>query len=269
MKTPFPWFGGKTTKARWILDHLPGHHAYIELYGGSGAVLFAKPRSPVEVYNDLDGGLVHFYRTLQDPAQLESLIDRLSRVIYSRQLYNEYRRSWEVEEDPVERAAQWYYVARASFSGNFGASWSWSVTGRNYNEPARQWMVALQTLPEWHHRLQGVAIEQAPALGIIKNYDRPTTCFYADPPYVPETRKAGKYRYEMDLDDHRQLVATLLAVKGSVVLSGYDHPVYAPLEAAGWSKATKEVYLTAHNRLNAPNQMGKECLWIHTANEIK
>ena len=39
---------------------------YVEPFAGSLAVLFAKPRARHEIVNDLDGGLVTFFRVLRD-----------------------------------------------------------------------------------------------------------------------------------------------------------------------------------------------------------
>jgi D12 class N6 adenine-specific DNA methyltransferase len=53
-----------------LIARIP-HRVYIEPYAGSAAVLFAKPRSPVEIINDLDDQVVNFFRVLRDhPAAL-------------------------------------------------------------------------------------------------------------------------------------------------------------------------------------------------------
>jgi DNA adenine methylase len=43
MKKPFPWYGGKEALANQLLSLLPRHQVYVEVFGGSGALLFAKP----------------------------------------------------------------------------------------------------------------------------------------------------------------------------------------------------------------------------------
>jgi len=53
----FPFPGGKSYLAPWIIEHFPEHKCYVEVFGGSGAVLVNKPESHTEVYNDLDGDL--------------------------------------------------------------------------------------------------------------------------------------------------------------------------------------------------------------------
>jgi DNA adenine methylase len=42
--------------------------------GGADSVLLRKPRSKVEVYNDLDDEIVGIFRILQSPAQCARLI---------------------------------------------------------------------------------------------------------------------------------------------------------------------------------------------------
>jgi len=48
-------------------------------------MLFAKPPSPVEVYNDLDSGLVNFFRVLRDPDKFEEFHRKVSLTPYARE----------------------------------------------------------------------------------------------------------------------------------------------------------------------------------------
>ncbi len=67
MLTPIKYIGSKVTLAPLIIDLMPAHTCYVEVFGGSGAVLFAKHPEPEEVYNDYNDHLVSMYRTLRDP----------------------------------------------------------------------------------------------------------------------------------------------------------------------------------------------------------
>ena len=70
---------------------------------------------------------------------------------------------------------------------------------------------------------------------VIEIWDSPETTFYLDPPYVLETRgNRAYYAYEQPIEHHEALVGLLLPIKGCVVLSGYEHPVYEPLSEDGW-----------------------------------
>ena len=65
-RPPFAYFGGKTRLAPLIAAAMPSHEHYVEPFGGSLAVLLAKPRSRMETVNDLDGDLMTFWRVLRD-----------------------------------------------------------------------------------------------------------------------------------------------------------------------------------------------------------
>ena len=50
-----------------------------------------------------------------------------------------------------------------------------------------------------------------------------------------------QYRYEMNEQDHIDLLAALLQHKGSVILSGYPSELY-DRELSGWSRITRKAY---------------------------
>jgi DNA adenine methylase len=91
MKPPIAYYGGKTYQAPWILDVMKRYDfkAYIEPFGGSGAILFAKEPSPVEVYNDLYSDLVTFYRVLRNPKMYKEFVRFVENSPYSRELFYE------------------------------------------------------------------------------------------------------------------------------------------------------------------------------------
>ena len=45
VKKPFAWYGGKEALASTLVSLLPRHKTYVEAFGGSGALLFAKEPS--------------------------------------------------------------------------------------------------------------------------------------------------------------------------------------------------------------------------------
>jgi DNA adenine methylase len=129
-------------------------------------------------------------------------------------------------------------------------------TGSARNCAAFDWASFPEAIGSMTHRLQGVVIERDEAINTIRRHDRVGACFYVDPPYVHETRKAAKrgYAHEMDRTDHERLLECLLAVKGMVVLSGYADPLYDEA-LAGWKRVTRQLHDHARN----PRE---EILWI-------
>jgi len=69
--TVFPYPGGKSQLASWILDWVTEQTCFVEVFGGAAGILVNKDpdMSSVEVYNNRDGDLVHFFA---DPPFIET-----------------------------------------------------------------------------------------------------------------------------------------------------------------------------------------------------
>jgi len=224
-----------------LLKLLPPHDSYkiyVEPFGGGASLLFAKKPSPVEVYNDLDEGLVNFFRVLRDEEKFKKFYHKVVLTPYSRKEFYDCRETWVRCEDKIERAYRWYVVARMSFGGMFDSGWGFIVnlSHNGMSAAVSSWLSMVEMLPEIHQRIMRVQIECKDFREIIRTYDTEESFFYVDPPYVPDTRRDGGYKHEMTLEDHKELVEMLLKVKGKVMLSGYAHPVYEPLEKSGWNR---------------------------------
>jgi len=274
VRSPVRWFGGKGNMVKKLLPLLPQCHTYVECFGGGASLLFAKKPSPVEVYNDLDSGLVNFFRVIRDRDKFAEFHRMVSSTPYAREEFNFCRETWQDCTDDTERAYRWFVVARMSFGGDFGHSWAHAVTEsrRDMVKVCSDWLFFVDTLPQIHNRLMRVQIEHQDWRVVLDRYDTSETLFYLDPPYVPSTRSSGKYKHELILEDHKDLVDILLQVKGMAILSGYDHEVYAPLTDAGWQKHTWTTACHAAGRTRGTGIQGKgsalakqkrvECAWV-------
>lgn len=238
LRSPIVWFGGKGAMLAKLLPLIPPHRTYVEPFGGGGSLLIAHEPSPVEVYNDLNSGLVNFFRVLRDPDRFGEFERKAQLTPYAREEFDLFRKNWAEADDPVERAYRWFAVARMSFAGSFGNGWSFAVTKSSRGMACRvsAWLSVVDMLPAISERLLRVQVEQKDALDVISTYDSEETFFYLDPPYVHSTRKSGGYLHELDDEQHRRLVRLLLTVKGKVLLSGYASPIYEELERAGWRR---------------------------------
>lgn len=235
MKPPFPYFGGKTRLAGSIVDLLPQHDHYVEPFGGSLAVLLTKPRSRMETVNDVDGDIQTFWRVLRDqPSELTRVC---AMTPHSRA---EYTAAVDRHGDlsDLERARRVWVRLTQSRSGTLLANAGW----RHYVDPAGSSMGMpgylagyVDRIAPAANRLSGVSLECLPALELIERYGRaPNVCLYVDPPYLGATRVSGGYRHEMKHEsEHRELAEALRNCRASVVLSGYDSPLYADLYD-GW-----------------------------------
>lgn len=247
LMAPFKWPGGKGKIVKWIVQYIPKGKIYVEPFAGAASVFWHLPKPfPIEVLNDLDGDIVNLYRVLQDKTKFEELAHRLIFTPYARA---EFIRALQVAKDPnasdVDRAWAFFVKQNQGFGGKADTPGNWgralSATSNNMAENTSRWRSHLKLLGFWHERLSKVQIDCIDGIKCIKYWDTSETVFYIDPPYIPDTRKSRRlYKNEPDLVYHERLVETLLAVKGRVLLSCYDHPIYLPLIEAGWQKLSKE-----------------------------
>ena len=221
VRAPFGYPGSKRKSIRHLLPLLPYREKYIEVFGGSGVVMLNRKRSKLDVYNDRFGGVVCFYRCIKDAKKLEKLCELLQCTIYAREEYQHCRDTWQNTEDEIERAAKWYYSVVYSF-GSKGRTWG-RITGSNGGLAGRIQSVlpAFQTI---HDRLQHVQIENRSWELLLKEYDSDDAVFYLDPPYC-DTDRAG-YHHGMKADDHRDMLNTIMSMKGFVAISGFANSLY-------------------------------------------
>jgi DNA adenine methylase len=196
----------------------------VEPFGGGAAVLLAKSRSSVEVYNDLNGDVVNFFAVLRE--RPNELISRLLLTPYSRSEYQHLLQEWHVQRpvEPVDRAYEWFCLQDQSFNSKFNSGFS-SSKARNDADP---WASRPGKLYEVAARLRGVIIENLDFADIIPRYDSPETVFYIDPPYIG-CRSDYYPGFKLSDDDHRRLAILLNEAKGRILVSYYDHPLLQEL----------------------------------------
>lgn len=250
-EAPFPWWGGKRWLAPKIVSLMPPHDTYVEVFGGSGAVLFHKTPAELEVYNDVNNALVNFMKTLRERP------DELARVLtltpYARE---ELERCRVDDGDELERARRFYVRVYFSFGGQEGKGFSYNVGAE---VKVNAFANAVDRLHTCAARFRRVQVESLDWRDCMKRYDREATCFYLDPPYVLDTRTGGEaYLHELSDDDHRDFVKVCCELKGDAVISGYEHPLYEPLVEAGYELHRIDTVARVNSAKAVPRT---ECIW--------
>lgn len=267
MRSPVVWFGGKSRLAKKIVALMPEHQSYVEVFGGGASVLFAKVPSPYECYNDLDDGLVNFFRVIRNGRKRKWLRRMVARVPYSRVEYNHFRKTWEQSEGDVERAYKWFVLNRMAFGGIFGNSWGFNVhrSARGMASCVQKLKSATALLEDAAERLSQVVIENKDWREMLIRFDSEQTLFYLDPPYVPKTRRGGEYKCELTMADHVELIERIQLLKGKVILSGYACEEYEPLERAGWRREDHLQFCHVNNprgtRMSLRDQRTESLWW--------
>lgn len=233
MRSPLQYYGGKGHFVKHLIEHAPRDYStYVEPYFGGGSLFFALPPARHEIINDINSELMHFFQVFQNKTFFRHFHTLIKFTPHARSVHDECKRRHDA--DPVLRAWCFYILTRQSFAGKFAASWCYNVRPRGF--VIKRNLATVRRMPQAHERLQNAKILNISALSIIQNTD-PTYWVYLDPPYVHDTR-VSKSDYCIETTDthHHLLVDILLRIECMVLLSGYIHPIYKPLENAGWRR---------------------------------
>ena len=245
--------GAKWGMAKEIISLMPPHRSYLEPFFGSGAVLFNKPLSAIETVNDIDGDIVNFFKVLRERPQ--ELAEAISLTPYARDVYDDAHENRGVTE--FDRAYR--FAIRSRMGHGFK---TYQKTGFKIDVYARErsycvsvWNRMPEMLLQAACRLKDVQIENRPALDLIKKFNHDNVLIYADPPYLLNTRGGKQYKWEMNEQDHVELLAALYDHKGYVILSGYPSDMY-DRELRGWNKIHRKSY-------NQNSDARTEVLWCN------
>jgi DNA adenine methylase len=214
----FPYPGNKARHSEWILEHIPEHECYVELFGGAAGVLFNKPRSKIEVYNDLNGDIPHFFKVLRDRG--EELQEWLRNVPYSREVYNKWADAYYAGErcdDDIERAGRFFTLRYMQFGGKVQNKAGYRICKTAHDGSISERLRdATDSIPQFRERMKGVNIESLDCFKLIKKYDKAKTTFYADPPY-----EGAEGQYNAEGFNHRKLAEEAKETEGKMIIS-YD-----------------------------------------------
>ena len=214
MNSFMSWVGGKKALREEVVQRFPLYYErYIEVFGGGGWVLFHKPPgNDFEVYNDFNSLLTNLYRCVRDKPDL--LMNALKYVLNSREDFDQVRRALSRKRTTdVQRAAWFYQIIRYSYASAL-ASFGSQPHDMRANFPL---------IEQAHRRLKDVVVENKDFEKLIRQYDRPVSLFYCDPPY----HATEGYYQNIGEDgftekDHIRLRDALLSIQGKFLLSYND-----------------------------------------------
>jgi len=206
------WIGGKRLLRQEICNRFPteGITKYVEVFGGAAWVLLHKDKhAEFEVYNDLNGNLVNLFKCVKHhPGAIQEELDN---VLNAREVFDNYmelHRSSALTD--IQRAAMYLFLIRASYGSKMTY---YGAKSRNITEC--EYLAAIK------ERLKRVAIENRSYEVLIKQYDRPGTLFYCDPPYK-DSERYYQHGADFDASKHVILANLLYKIKGRCIISYND-----------------------------------------------
>jgi len=301
LKSPFPYFGGKSRVADMVWSALGDVTNYVEPFAGSLAVLLSRPHAPrIETVNDMDCMISNFWRAVvNDPG---AVADHANWPVNEVDL--EARHYWLVTQkenirdrlgDPEwydARAAGWWVWGICAWIGGgwcdgTGPWWhdgeKWQKrdrAGRGINRKlphlgggrginrqlpdggVHAYMAALSTRL---HRVRVACGDWSRVCGPSATYKNGLTGVFLDPPYTMENRSRA---YSCDCGNVARDVTKWAVENGDnpkmrIIVAGYDGE-HGDLTTAGWRVAAWEANGGYGNQGNGAGRQNanKERLWF-------
>lgn len=258
MQTPITYYGGKQRLVSTILPLIPEHTSYIEPFAGGAAILFAKPKSKVEVINDTNSEVVLFYKVVK--TKFAKLQKEIRATLHSRELH---RKAKFIYAHPhvftdIERAWALWVNSVMSYSSILGSTWSCGFDSATSEKKVLS--KKLSFTKELADRLELVQIESRDALEVVLARDSPQAFFYLDPPYVGTS--CGHYG-GYTRDDFEKLLQTLSKIKGKFLLSSFPSDLLEKYSRKyKWKTKTMEMSLS----VPGARKNGRKKIEVLTAN---
>jgi DNA adenine methylase len=255
----FTYLGGKLSILPWLLPHLPKSKHFVDVFGGSAAVLINRDQSPIETYNDINHKVVNFFKVLRDTP--EELIRVLELTPHSKY---EYDNAWySYNDDAIEKARKFFIRTQQSLLAAGGQDkvkgWATSIRESrvSISEKTHKWIRGVNGLWEIAERLKQVQIECRDFRFILRSYDDPNTLFYLDSPYDETFRSSSAYEFDFVSQDFFDMQYWAKKVSGKIAISGYNTPFMREL--------FKDFYFHhGPKRKNSKSDKDAyECLWTN------
>ena len=233
IKSPISQPGAKYFLRNKIIELFPVHSSYIEIFGGTGTILLGKPKSKIEIFNDLNSNITTFFSIVKNPAKCRGLVDYLDFMPYSRELWRNLKHKWkagDIPADEIQRVAEWFYVSRLSFSADRNGGFA-TASVSTLRNPCVSFRNIINDLQRVSQRLRNVIIECLDFRQVIQKYDSPGSLFLVDCPYLLDAPDKSKryYGYDFGENDHKELCDILNNIRGMAVVTHYEHPLYDEL----------------------------------------
>lgn len=230
IKPPISRMGGKSRLRKTIVERFPEEHlCYVEPFFGAGWVYFYKQESEVEVINDMDKELINLFKMIKEHSEEVERI--LQYEFISRDQFSIYKTTNPKTLTEIQRAVRFLYMISNSFASK-GVSFGYGAL----KKPCQK--IFTEDLMILRDRLKNTIVENLDAIDIIKRYDRPTTFFFCDPPYL----ETAGYKEKFSEEDHERLRDILKNIKGKFLLTINDSEKVRELYKDFYIKETKVSY---------------------------
>jgi DNA adenine methylase len=219
MRSFLAYMGGKSLLVGKIIEKMPVHNCYCEVFAGAAWLLFKKDEeaSHVEIINDINTDLVTLYRVVKH--HLEEFIRYLKWILVAREEFERFKAETPESLTDIQRAVRFYYLLKSGYAARIkNPSFSVATSSR----PRLNLLRVEEELSAVHLRMARVYVENKPYEKFIDRYDKPDTFFYLDPPYYGCEDYYGDDVFHRE--DFLKLRNILKGIQGKFILSINDVP---------------------------------------------
>lgn len=213
------WYGGKQKLAHQIISIMPSHEHYVEVFMGSGAVFFNKPKVVKNTLNDSNHNLINLFIQVRD--NFDELAEKVYWTLYSREEYKKFYRKYYAgfpDISDLDKALMYLFLVRASFNSRVGLGFSASIDSNSANFNLN----LIDRMKLAREKLDGVVIENRDCNDIIRKYDVKGVLMYLDPPYYITLKEKTYYEKVFSEKQHRDLAFWLSECKHAKWILSYD-----------------------------------------------
>lgn len=205
IRPPFCRVGSKFSIVDKLIPLIPPHKTYVELFLGSGAVFFNKPKAFRSILNDLDESIVKQMHVIKKAPLKEELYKQdLNTLPKLNEFYMNHSNS----------NADLLLVEKIRACNGFGG-----IPVRKTNkiyQPSNPFSI-FKNLAHYKDKLKGAIITNDDYETIVKKYDSIYTFFFIDPPYENTSNTFG-YAESEDFSFDR-LLTVLKSIKGKFLMT--------------------------------------------------
>lgn len=215
-KTPFSYMGNKTSIVDWVISYFPDGYTqmrYVEVFGGTGAVLMNKAPSKVEIYNDFNSHLTNFFEVVR--SNREEFFKQLDQLVVSEDLYKYFYENIDKSPNDIERAVRYFYIMSFCHKGKFNGGFS-VIPDENYIQKLTWKQACLTYISK---RMKNCIITNKSYEKVITANNTEDTLLFLDPPYVKTEMYYKQLAGQFTQQDHLKLRDLLAEHKGIFVLS--------------------------------------------------
>ncbi|MGM0397810.1 MAG: hypothetical protein ACQEQY_02340 [Halobacteriota archaeon] len=175
-ETVFPYPAAKSRFASRILEFVPEHRTFVEVFGGAAGVLVDKDpdASNDEIYNDKDGDLVHFFQVLREDT--EELVEWVEQVPFSREIHSRWARYYYDgyrPKDDIPRAGRFFFLRYSQWGAGYGTVNGFATS--KVQSKAQTYANKIDRLEEYAERFRDVVLENLNWRDVLSKYDSPET----------------------------------------------------------------------------------------------